>query len=135
MKRNLIKIILVLLVVYGFGYLSAKYSVYVSSTFKYSLAIDLLFRIIPGLLCGLIIGVESMFPLAKVKSRKIDPRYMLLSLLLVGLAIYPFLIYLFPITVHVSALQINKIMMSDTFGLMASFLAGYSLTQIYSSKR
>jgi hypothetical protein len=135
MKRMLIKVVLVLLAVYISGYLSVKYSIYVSGTYKFSLAIDLLFRIVPGFLCGLIIGGESIFPFAKNKSRKLDPRYMLLSLLLVGLAIYPYLIYLIPMTVHVTALQINKVMMSDTFGLMASFLAGYCLTQIYPSKK
>ena len=72
MKRLLIKTVLVLFVVYGSGYLSLKHTNYVSATFRYSLSIDLLFRIVPGFLCGLIFGYESMLPLVKSTSIRLD---------------------------------------------------------------
>ncbi|TFG82864.1 MAG: hypothetical protein E4G74_02065 [Erysipelotrichales bacterium] len=135
MKRMLIKIVLVLLVVYISGYLSLEYSNYVSSFYKYSIAIDLLLRIVPGFLCGLILGYESIVQYIRIKSGRFDIRYVLLSLLLVGLAVYPFLVFIFPITVHRSVLQIDKILMTYTLGVMSSFLAGYCLTQSFSTKR
>jgi hypothetical protein len=135
MKRMLIKTVLILLVVYVSGYFSNQYATYVSSTYNFNLAIDLSFRIIPGFLCGLIIGYEALLQCVKNKSIKIDVRYILVTFLLIGLVLYPYLIFVLPITKHGYELQIDKILMSYPFGTMASFLAGYNLTQVFVSKK
>jgi hypothetical protein len=135
MKRMLIKTVLILLVVYVSEYFSNQYSTHVSSTFDFNLAIDLSFRIIPGFLCGLIIGYEKILQCIKNKACKFDIRYILVTFLLVGLVLYPYLIFVLPITKHGYELQIDKILMSYPFGTMASFLAGYNLTQAFVSKK
>jgi hypothetical protein len=135
MKRMLIKTVLILLVVYVSGYFSNQYATYVSSTYNFNLAIDLSFRIIPGFLCGLIIGYETILQCIINKVCKFDIRYILVASLLVVLVLYPYLIYVLPITKHAYELQIDKILMSYTFGTMASFLAGYNLTQAFAKQK
>lgn len=135
MKRTLIKIALVLLVVYISGDLSLKYSIYTARTLQYSLAIDLLYRTIPGFLCGLIIGYESMLPFVKSKSAKLDLRYILLSVFLIAIVLSPYLPFVFPITVTAPIMKIERILMTTTFSIIASLLAGYCLTQSFSLKK
>ena len=135
MKRMLIKTALVLFVIYISGDLSFKYSIYTARTFHYCTVIDLLFRIVPGYLCGLILGYESILQLVERKPGKLDFRYILLSILLVGLVLYPYMYYVIPITMHVSVLQINRMLMSTTFSFMASLMAGYNLSQSFTGKK
>lgn len=135
MKRMLIKVVLVLLVVYISGELSLKYSNYVASTFKYNLPIVILFRSIPGLLCGLILGYESVLRYAKNKSHKFDFRYLLLSILLILLVLSPYLSYAYPFSVSSSVVRILNNMSSYTFSLIASLMAGYCFTQSFSIKK
>lgn len=135
MKRMLIKIALVLLVVFISSYYSLKYSNYVSYTFRYNLLIDLLFRIVPGFLYGVIISYESILQFATNKARRLDVRFLLISVLLIALVFSPYLIYVFPISVKATIMQMFRTMMSYTFGLLTSLLAGYCLTQSFSVKK
>lgn len=131
MKRMLIKIVLVLLVVYVSGELWLKYLHYVSSTFKTNILIDLLFRSVPGFLCGLIIGYESILQFFRNKRGGLDDRFILLSILLVGLVVSPYLSYAYPFRLSSQVVRILNDMSSRSFSLMASLLAGYCLTQSF----
>jgi len=135
MKRMLIKVVLVLLVVYISGNLSLKYSEYSALTLRYNLPIVLLFRSVPGFLCGLILGYESILQFFRNKTGRLDVRFILLSILLVGLVFSPYLFYAYPFGIHVTVVRILKTMMSYTFALITSLLAGYCLTQSFSFKK
>jgi hypothetical protein len=127
MKRILIKTYLILTIVYLSSLMLRIYSRSTGMTIRLTIWLIVLTEFIPGLIAGIIFNYEGVLKFAQSKLRKIDPRFIYLSIVLVVLASYP--TWSTFMTVTRIGLLDEIIISSFVFQFALGLLAGYSITQ------
>jgi hypothetical protein len=135
MRRMLIKSILMLIVAYIGSSISQYYALHPAAPLETNITIWTMILIIPGLICGAILGYDAIFAYVKNNARKPDLRYFALFIVLILIVLAPYLAFVFHISMDRTTVRIFSTIQTSAFTPFVSLLAGYTFTQVFVSKK
>lgn len=131
MHKMLIKSLMIVIVAFIGTNASLIYANHPAATLDANLANWTMLWIIPGFVCGLILGYDAIFAFFRAESRKIDMRFFGMGMTLLFVVLFPYLLSVFKIAIYGDVVKTLRVIQTAEFSALISLLVGYSFTQAF----